>query len=135
MIRRPPRSTLTDTLFPYTTLFRSTIGHANVGDALKRHEPPIRQRHRHLTERLQISARHIRQADGDGQAPLSLEDPDGVQSADRRCDGVLHGLLRDAEPRHDDAARPHDETRRAFGLFHPHVAETGRWTWTAQVGK
>src|SRR3546814_18397026 len=25
MIRRPPRSTLTDTLFPYTTLFRSFI--------------------------------------------------------------------------------------------------------------
>src|SRR3546814_4151268 len=27
MIRRPPRSTRTDTLFPYTTLFRSTIVH------------------------------------------------------------------------------------------------------------
>src|SRR3546814_4923082 len=26
MIRRPPRSTRTDTLFPYTTLFRSVIG-------------------------------------------------------------------------------------------------------------
>src|SRR3546814_12988333 len=26
MIRRPPRSTRTDTLFPYTTLFRSEIG-------------------------------------------------------------------------------------------------------------
>src|SRR3546814_10324747 len=26
MIRRPPRSTRTDTLFPYTTLFRSTTG-------------------------------------------------------------------------------------------------------------
>src|SRR3546814_18610448 len=25
MIRRPPRSTRTDTLFPYTTLFRSTM--------------------------------------------------------------------------------------------------------------
>src|SRR3546814_2478432 len=25
MIRRPPRSTLTDTLFPYTTLFRSDL--------------------------------------------------------------------------------------------------------------
>src|SRR3546814_16362341 len=25
MIRRPPRSTLTDTLFPYTTLFRSVL--------------------------------------------------------------------------------------------------------------
>src|SRR3546814_5527957 len=28
MIRRPPRSTRTDTLFPYTTLFRSAIGRA-----------------------------------------------------------------------------------------------------------
>src|SRR3546814_7669786 len=27
MIRRPPRSTRTDTLFPYTTLFRSRRGH------------------------------------------------------------------------------------------------------------
>src|SRR3546814_16353681 len=26
MIRRPPRSTRTDTLFPYTTLFRSQFG-------------------------------------------------------------------------------------------------------------
>src|SRR6056300_1411890 len=29
MIRRPPRSTLILTLFPYTTLFRSTIGRAS----------------------------------------------------------------------------------------------------------
>src|SRR3546814_14838787 len=28
MIRRPPRSTRTDTLFPYTTLFRSDPAHA-----------------------------------------------------------------------------------------------------------
>src|SRR3546814_2434967 len=33
MIRRPPRSTRTDTLFPYTTLFRSGIdAAADVGD-------------------------------------------------------------------------------------------------------
>src|SRR3546814_14554989 len=32
MIRRPPRSTRTDTLFPYTTLFRSK--RAEVGDTL-----------------------------------------------------------------------------------------------------
>src|SRR3546814_5311747 len=32
MIRRPPRSTRTDTLFPYTTLFRSFGAHAD--DAL-----------------------------------------------------------------------------------------------------
>src|SRR3546814_2946506 len=37
MIRRPPRSTRTDTLFPYTTLFRSrvfVIGQDGVREAL-----------------------------------------------------------------------------------------------------
>src|SRR3546814_16758094 len=36
MIRRPPRSTRTDTLFPYTTLFRSAVGfeHEDINDAL-----------------------------------------------------------------------------------------------------
>src|SRR3546814_1026835 len=32
MIRRPPRSTRTDTLFPYTTLFRSALGRADDAD-------------------------------------------------------------------------------------------------------
>src|SRR3546814_10911284 len=32
MIRRPPRSTRTDTLFPYTTLFRSDILEDHVAD-------------------------------------------------------------------------------------------------------
>src|SRR3546814_1836502 len=31
MIRRPPRSTRTDTLFPYTTLFRSHLVDAEAG--------------------------------------------------------------------------------------------------------
>src|SRR3546814_15118246 len=30
MIRRPPRSTRTDTLFPYTTLFRSELAYGRV---------------------------------------------------------------------------------------------------------
>src|SRR3546814_11120264 len=33
MIRRPPRSTRTDTLFPYTTLFRSPRCHSRQGAA------------------------------------------------------------------------------------------------------
>src|SRR3546814_18064416 len=33
MIRRPPRSTRTDTLFPYTTLFRSAVGRIVLGTA------------------------------------------------------------------------------------------------------
>src|SRR3546814_13348330 len=34
MIRRPPRSTRTDTLFPYTTLFRSEVFHPLVSFSL-----------------------------------------------------------------------------------------------------
>src|SRR3546814_18004768 len=34
MIRRPPRSTRTDTLFPYTTLFRSPYMRARAGLAI-----------------------------------------------------------------------------------------------------
>src|SRR3546814_4010092 len=36
MIRRPPRSTLTDTLFPYTTLFRSVAAIDDVEETVLR---------------------------------------------------------------------------------------------------
>src|SRR3546814_19273146 len=41
MIRRPPRSTRTDTLFPYTTLFRSGAGGqlARLGEGAVDHRP------------------------------------------------------------------------------------------------
>src|SRR3546814_12865232 len=50
MIRRPPRSTRTDTLFPYTTLFRSHQLGVRRGDDLQRQssgsqDRPPRQRH------------------------------------------------------------------------------------------
>src|SRR3546814_7462786 len=41
MIRRPPRSTRTDTLFPYTTLFRSQFRALHAGQAL---QPQIQDR-------------------------------------------------------------------------------------------
>src|SRR3546814_13504556 len=41
MIRRPPRSTRTDTLFPYTTLFRSAAGaRPGAGYAVRRRPDP-----------------------------------------------------------------------------------------------
>src|SRR3546814_7540691 len=40
MIRRPPRSTRTDTLFPYTTLFRSDAEAQSAVLASKRIDPP-----------------------------------------------------------------------------------------------
>src|SRR3546814_18487239 len=36
MFRRPPRSTRTDTRFPYTTLFRSLVRHFDYGGKIKR---------------------------------------------------------------------------------------------------
>src|SRR3546814_10052962 len=51
MIRRPPRSTRTDTLFPYTTLFRSVVRlrvvelEENVEDRLEHR--PVHRRRRH----------------------------------------------------------------------------------------
>src|SRR3546814_1503425 len=43
MIRRPPRSTRTDTLFPYTTLFRSlsAIGETARADQILRYQAKI----------------------------------------------------------------------------------------------
>src|SRR3546814_13476821 len=45
MIRRPPRSTRTDTLFPYTTLFRSagSAGHPRPRRQSRRRRTPVRR--------------------------------------------------------------------------------------------
>src|SRR3546814_1531360 len=40
MIRRPPRSTRTDTLFPYTTLFRSSRAEGRLAAGHLRRSPP-----------------------------------------------------------------------------------------------
>src|SRR3546814_5624063 len=57
MIRRPPRSTRTDTLFPYTTLFRSSV-HAHARPSL--YETfPAPEAHRLLSRlELHFTAKH-----------------------------------------------------------------------------
>src|SRR3546814_18070649 len=70
MIRRPPRSTRTDTLFPYTTLFRSPDP-PGCGAAAKRFPVVLLHAGRHPRP-----ARHLRpglagHADGAGVAPRS----------------------------------------------------------------
>src|SRR3546814_5872213 len=48
MIRRPPRSTRTDTLFPYTTLFRSkSHARAEKGGLLQQRQAVVRSRRAH----------------------------------------------------------------------------------------
>src|SRR3546814_19841075 len=56
MIRRPPRSTRTDTLFPYTTLFRSERLVAGLGTKRYRREFHAEQQGFRMTERHQFSA-------------------------------------------------------------------------------
>src|SRR3546814_8080575 len=60
MIRRPPRSTRTDTLFPYTTLFRST----NVARQLVAFE------HRYIAE--DVEAADIGRGDDDRSAGMHI---------------------------------------------------------------
>src|SRR3546814_6443359 len=54
MILRPPRSTRTDTLFPYTTLFRSRFRRGDLRRAAGADRPagaaPARHRHRRLSD-------------------------------------------------------------------------------------
>src|SRR3546814_13130612 len=47
MIRRPPRSTRTDTLFPYTTLFRSDLASPAHATPARRRRPCRDDCHRH----------------------------------------------------------------------------------------
>src|SRR3546814_16865525 len=69
MSRRPPRSTRTDTLFPYTTLFRSTASSSMNSEMTMSDKPPSpsieqaadRQRHQQRFREQHIEADH----DGD----------------------------------------------------------------------
>src|SRR3546814_8349873 len=99
MIRRPPRSTRTDTLFPYTTLFRSAgsratglaygAGCARATDTYlypQWHDFPVRgARHRHRCRHRQV----LQAASGDRVSRLS--------EADRRSEehtSELQSLMR-----------------------------------------
>src|SRR3546814_1695830 len=69
MIRRPPRSTRTDTLFPYTTLFRSSLDARVLGDAeMLEHEDE------------EVEADADRRQKGDGHEHRSEEHTSELQS-------------------------------------------------------
>src|SRR3546814_6325579 len=65
MIRLPPRSTRTDTLFPYTTLFRST-DYANIDKAPEERERGITISTSHVE--YETAARHYAHVDCPGHA-------------------------------------------------------------------
>src|SRR3546814_17359150 len=85
MIRQPPRSTRTDTLFPYTTLVRSLDGVSTSST------PPQHERGRSLAA---LTARHERQLFEEHHILLVFEQR-AVQGRDRLADvAVLEDLDR-----------------------------------------
>src|SRR3546814_1421866 len=94
MIRRPPRSTRTDTLFPYTTLFLSVHPHTKGARCFAgghRHGIPSAQgassrlaRRQGVRKPLVTEARHTDQGNGGGRDSWSNDllapSPDGGQT-------------------------------------------------------
>src|SRR3546814_13458297 len=109
MIRRPPRSTRTDTLFPYTTLFRST---GTVADQTL--QQPV---HEHRQARtITVEKEHEHNAQGqfeNATADLGTAGQQPVADLTQvRPDGHHHGctLLIDAVP---DTHQPSAHQRQA----------------------
>src|SRR3546814_7681677 len=84
MIRRPPRSTRTDTLFPYTTLFRSTV---RVGRQDRGRSRPVGQG---LSQTVRGPARR------QGRRPAARPTPQGWYPAPSRL-GLQHQRPRSEE--------------------------------------
>src|SRR3546814_15058272 len=135
MIRRPPRSTRTDTLFPYTTLFRSARGARDIA-----REPPDLDAQIFAFERLAGLAQrrpHDRRAPVAAEIALFAEHLGGQQidldPADTVAGREDHGALDDvAELPH--VARPIarlQRDHRAGGDLggRPAATTTGRGPW------
>src|SRR3546814_16780447 len=111
MIRRPPRSTRTDTLFPYTTLFRSQARHGPGGiDHELRKRIPV--------QRLGPSETSDQRAEG-----ATVERPDHIVPGQRqnqmahRC-GAME-LSRDATGAADRDRSEHGLARESHDRFGP----------------
>src|SRR3546814_4250412 len=112
MIRRPPRSTRTDTLFPYTTLFRS-FGHRlddrlrnEVGDKLLEREIACRDDPR------RIACRQLEREARAWLEQMNHDEPDRERD-DRGADKPAHRLRADPADRGGvfHLREPRDERR------------------------
>src|SRR3546814_13960475 len=106
MIRRPPRSTRTDTLFPYTTLFRS---------------------HRHVAEQFVPDYRNmLAQILEAGFDPGGERRIAGQRNPDAQS-GAEHGRLEDAPIMFDHAVEPDlDRVLRELGDIEAEIEQIGR---------
>src|SRR3546814_11779542 len=107
MIRRPPRSTRTDPLFPYTTLFRS----------------PERRLQR-AADQFSAETRTVDIKVGREHAMLGGDD---------MIDRTAFGVERDAGQRPAEMRDPHRAPLRRPDFGEPR--ETGRASWRERVGQ
>src|SRR3546814_15713959 len=100
MIRRPPRSTRTDTLFPYTTLFRSAgefreLVRDHIADAISRFVEILyfdehKVRFARVSEFRHAAFANARSADGDiGTFTGAIDGRKASDVADSGCDDVV----------------------------------------------
>src|SRR3546814_5018987 len=129
MIRRPPRSTRTDTLFPYTTLFRSTVApqkprHCQVMNTA----PPTTIRHKSVLLRFQDTRgtpAYVQPKYGAAlPAPREQwQEADSVANTDTTVLEHIPGLRRYARALAGIAAEPDDlvqEDRKSTRLNYSH---------------
>src|SRR3546814_10624947 len=83
MYRRPPRSTRTDTLFPYTTLFRSHVAHGGCDLRSGHRHRPGPEGHRRHARRTEVAR---------GRPPRLLSDLRDDRSEERTSE--LQSLMR-----------------------------------------
>src|SRR3546814_2666469 len=105
MIRRPPRSTRTDTLFPYTTLFRSRL---TAGEGEGQAAALLDQAHRRKICRL--AADRLQQARGN-QVRMAIDNHSGFL-----LDVVVTGCAR-LRPRPAGYARSEERTSELQSLM------------------
>src|SRR3546814_12915534 len=99
MIRRPPRSTRTDTLFPYTTLFRSCLS-VKIG---RIHEA-------------QINAERCSQLAADQQSAVPMEQARWFSACERWW-GVAILQMASAPTNNADATRSEEHTSELQSLM------------------
>src|SRR3546814_11348075 len=121
MIRRPPRSTRTDTLFPYTTLFRSVRG---------AHQPPDRLPSRPHGVAFETSIRSLHMA----QIGSFTRNEDGVYNGEIRTLTLrVKATIRPVEREHDKAP---DHPVSAGGLqFVAGCTKAARETGAERLGR
>src|SRR3546814_11235301 len=120
MIRRPPRSTRTDTLFPYTTLFRSglaIVAHGAVDRGIERLEVK-----RRVPDPKQRGAPNFLRSADYGLDAVVMRPPRLIIAEDLRTRRALSGSTRHrhtrgdpASPVNPDQPRKHREANQKRG--------------------